>query len=91
METIFLSFPFGAGTAYFQRLCHVSFREGKHLQHVDRLKKSKMQLDFHHGMCFSVFLKQAPARMEIHGKVVQEPVIYTYTHAMIVHSIFTTQ
>lgn len=47
-------------------------------------------------MFFFVFLKQAPARMEIHAKVVQEPVmskyiIYTYTHAMIVHSIFTPQ
>ena len=47
--------------------------------------------------CFClVFLKQAPARMEIHGKVVQDPVmskyiIYTYAHAMIVHSIFAPQ
>ena len=41
-----------------------------------------------------LFLKQAPASMETHGKVVlgqvmSKYIIYTCTHAMIVHSIFT--
>lgn len=95
--TIFCSFPFGAEGLFSATMsCLLVSGRVKHLQSVDRLKKSKMQLDFHHGMLFFVFLKQAPARMEIHGKVVQEPamskyIIYTYTHAMIVHSVFTPQ